>query len=578
MLTEYSTVLTRFGINVQIIDSKPLKTSAGKADGVQPKTMETFKQLELFHKINHRGVRVYDITMWDYSLENGKISRISNEVHFPSSVDLRDPYILLLHQGMVESMFLEDLQERNCEVKWGTSFIGYSIENGRVQSDVRQGDTNLKIRSKYLVGCDGAHSKVRKSMPRTEMVGVSTEDCWGVIDGELETDFPDFWTKTVVRSRDNGSILGIPRERNQTRLYVELDNNRVSGCNEDEIKSIIQSEATKILLPYQIQWNTVEWVGIYKVGQRVASNFSDEDFVFIVGDASHSHSPKAAQGMNVSMHDSWNLGWKLALTIKGMATRQLLSTYEDERKKIGHDLINFDKKHANSFKDGDHKELASDFEKNVKFISGIGATYNLNILNKTSMGYAALKPGELLLPADGIRYIDTNPVEIENAIPCLGQFRLYVSATKLEDSNAFLNSFSEKFLQESILREVSDRNPLNLRDFSNEGDIINRKRYTPISEFFSLALILAEKKYNFELSDLPPIFTPYKWSIFLEDNKNGPSCKWFPRTQAEKNDVKIVIVRPDGYVGAFARFENSLDSSRAAVSWINYYFKDFIVL
>ena len=99
------------------------------------------------------------------------------------------------------------------------------------------------------------------------------------------------------------------------------------------------------------------------------------------------------------MHDTFNLAWKLNLTIRGLATPDLLSTYQHERRKIAQDLINFDFEHAAAFADGDSKALADNFATNVGFISGVGVKYAANVLNypeKAPRG--ALRAGELMPP------------------------------------------------------------------------------------------------------------------------------------------------------------------------------------
>jgi phenol 2-monooxygenase len=113
--------------------------------------------------------------------------------------------------------------------------------------------------------------------------------------------------------------------------------------------------------------------------------------------ASHTHSPKAAQGMNTSMHDTFNLSWKLNLAIRGLAKPSLLATYEDERRKIAQDLITFDYEHANAFAAGDDKALAENFAQNIGFISGAGVMYNANVLNRPEgVVKGQLRAGSLL--------------------------------------------------------------------------------------------------------------------------------------------------------------------------------------
>ncbi|KAG9942337.1 phenol 2-monooxygenase, partial [Aureobasidium melanogenum] len=358
--------LVRFGIKTTILDERADKTSTGRADGLQPKSIETLKQMRLADPLLQRGVRIHDICFWSSSREKS-LRRTERAEHFPSLVDLLDPYILLVHQGMVEDIFLRDLQTRGVEVTRSSPFIKYRNYGPGILLDVFSCSTTTEKerlwQTKYLVGCDGAHSKVRKAIPEIEAQGSSSEAIWGVLDGVIETDFPDLWNKVVVYSEEAGNVLCIPRERNMTRLYIELRPESDEPMDKAKAtQEFVMERARQIMAPYKLSWESVEWFGIYQIGQRVASRFTDDSGrAFIAGDASHTHSPKAAQGMNTSMHDSLNLAWKLNLAVRGLAKQSLLGTYEHERRKIAQDLINFDYEHANAFHDGDAKALARNF-------------------------------------------------------------------------------------------------------------------------------------------------------------------------------------------------------------------------
>jgi phenol 2-monooxygenase len=131
--------------------------------------------------------------------------------------------------------------------------------------------------------------------------------------------------------------------------------------------------------------------------------------------------------MNVSMHDTFNLAWKLACVLKGLSPASLLDTYISERRKIAHDLIAFDHGHASAFTGNDAAALAANFEKNIRFISGVGADYDANVLNRPLAAglTCGLVPGQLLTPARATRYVDANPVDVQRDIPWLGQWRVY---------------------------------------------------------------------------------------------------------------------------------------------------------
>lgn len=188
--------------------------------------------------------------------------------------------------------------------------------------DAHKGQQEV-VRAKYVVGCDGSRSGIRRKLG-LEMKGDYQNQAWGVLDALIVTDFPDARLKTVIHSADQGSILIIPREGGYlSRFYIELDKVQ-EGDRMD--RSAVTAEALvdrakRIFAPYTFDVRQIAYWSVYEVGQRLTDHFDDvpkteqrlrDPRVFITGDACHTHSAKAGQGMNVSMNDSFNLGWKLA--------------------------------------------------------------------------------------------------------------------------------------------------------------------------------------------------------------------------------------------------------------------------
>lgn len=211
---------------------------------------------------------------------------------------------------MVESLFVDDLKERGVEVQRNTAFVDYEDTPRKVRpiqviTKMNVDQTGRTLGTRYLVGCDGSHSQVRKALPNSRPLGVSRDALWGVLDGVVDTDFPDIWGKTIISSEEYGSILILPRERNITRLYIEMRADTTDGSpSEDVSEEFVVKRAKAILEPYSISWRRIgtsslclcsgvvinrgiEWFGRYKIGQRVASHFTDPDHrVFIGGDVS----------------------------------------------------------------------------------------------------------------------------------------------------------------------------------------------------------------------------------------------------------------------------------------------------
>ncbi|KAH6610474.1 fad binding domain-containing [Trichoderma cornu-damae] len=585
--------LARFGIEVEVVDDRADQTPVGRADGLQPKSIETFRQMRLADPLLQRGVRVFDISFWR-STADASLHRLGREVHYPPVIDVLDPYILLVHQGMVEGLFVDDLRKRGKGVRRNTAFESYYVpKSGPVQVRCHTNVTQDKrtILTEYLVGCDGAHSKVRKNMPNVEAVGMSHPDIWGVLDGELITNFPDIWSKTLVYSEEHGSILIVPRERNMTRFYIELKASARADRRELGQKFVMQ-QARKIMAPFDIEWKYIEWFGRYQVGQRVASRFTDaKTRVFLAGDASHTHSPKSAQGMNTSMHDSWNLAWKLNLACRGLAKPNLLESYEVERRKIALDLVNFDYEHANRIAGGDAVAMAENFRANVRFISGIGADYSESAINITrpednSAILGSARPGCLLPPAKVSRYIDSNPVDVQLDIPMLGQFRIYLLMWDVIQARPFLETFcrsiaTPKSLVSRLSAAASASYAKQPRLPAPEDVYARPERYTVVSHLFTFALITTMPKSEIEISDLPALLQDSRWTFYLDNvpelDTKGAFCteKWLG--SLGPSEVAIVNVRPDGYVGSVGRWDTNVDEAgEQAAAWLDSYYGGFM--
>src|SRR5699024_5376177 len=145
-----------------------------------------------------------------------------------------------------------------------------------------------------------------------KLEGEAANQAWGVMDILATTDFPDIRFKALIQSEQHGNILVIPREGGYLfRMYVELDKlepgERVQsrGITSD----YLVEAARRVLHPYSLEVHEIAWWSVYEIGQRIASAFDNTGetgipSVFLMGDSCHTHSPKAGQGMNVSMGDA----------------------------------------------------------------------------------------------------------------------------------------------------------------------------------------------------------------------------------------------------------------------------------
>jgi 2-polyprenyl-6-methoxyphenol hydroxylase-like FAD-dependent oxidoreductase len=351
-----STLLARWGYTIKHIDMRPEPTKTGRADGIQPRSLDLLRNMGLKRAIMAvEPARVYEVAFWDPA--EGGIERTGTWASCPSFIDTRYPFTTLLHQGLIERVFIDDLAKNDVRIQRPWTISKFENDGGDsdfpVKVHLEHVDREQKetIRTKYLFSAEGARSSIREQLGVDFTYEDPVSHVWAVMDGEVATDFPDIRMKCTIHS-DEGSIMIIPREDNMVRLYIQI----AEYTDKDdwhESKSITPEEAQetakRILKPYKIEWDRVEWFSIYPISQGIAERYTLDERVFLGGDACHTHSPKAGQGMNTAFLDALNLAWKIHHVEAGFASRDLLKTYESERKGVAEHLLDFDAKYSNLF-------------------------------------------------------------------------------------------------------------------------------------------------------------------------------------------------------------------------------------
>ncbi|KAK6453731.1 phenol 2-monooxygenase [Scheffersomyces xylosifermentans] len=453
------------------------------------------------------------------------------------------------------------------------------------------------IHCKYVLGSDGAHSWVRKQLG-IDMDGETTDFVWGVLDMVPITDFPDIRNRCGIHSKDSGSVMVIPRENDLVRFYIQLkevdrdpatktDKAEYTGNVNDKKAStkgridrskitpeLILKNAQEIMKPFKLEMTDLHWFTGYQIGQRVSPRFDKLSRVFISGDACHTHSPKAGQGMNVSMMDTFNLGFKLALVCKGLAKLDILKTYESERLGVARDLIAFDHKLSRMFsgkpmipnsktlEEGvDMDEFHKAFLKGNEFASGTIVDYADSILVDKSnteepdsdgraFSYFASKVpvGRRLQTNLILAQADGRPYHIVDRLLSDGRFRVLIfpGDVKAHPENLeTLNKF-DAYLQ------AKDH-------FS--------KKYTPVNALdnsvIDVITIHATNRHDVEIFDFPEFTRPVDfkgrrdyWRLYsgVGPTYHEGDVDAYEAYGIDKKKGAIIIVRPDGYVSKVTEY------------------------
>lgn len=354
--------LAKYGVAFRVLERRDGPLVKGQADGVQCRTVEIFESFGLSDQLLRESYHVLELAFWapdqDTDLSEGEKGGIKWSHYAPDTEPglSHQPHVILNQARINEMITKEMLKCGGAEIDYG-----YDVKTVQVDSNTA-GDPNAYpvtvtavkdgveqvFRAKYALGCDGAHSAVRKALG-FKMLGDSTDAIWGVMDLYPRTTFPDIRKKAVIQSA-SGNLIIIPREGDSlVRFYIELPSDTVASrvTLED-----LQQRARLIFRPYEMDIAETTWWSAYQIGQRLADNFHEQHRVFLTGDACHTHSPKAGQGMNVSLQDGYNIGWKLGSYLTGQATHELLKTYVQERQQTAAELIEFDRMWSKIFKSG----------------------------------------------------------------------------------------------------------------------------------------------------------------------------------------------------------------------------------
>ncbi|WP_369045434.1 FAD-binding monooxygenase [Sinomonas sp. P10A9] len=570
------------GITTRVVERRNGPLELGQADGVACRTVEMFNAFGLAEKLMREGYWVNETTFWGpESADSSGIVRTGRVQDVAEGLS-EYPHVIV-NQARMQEYLLEHMRNSpaRLEPEYGLEVTDVEVlpDGGdypvkvtlRRAADGEAGAaavpaeaSTVVVRAKYVVGADGARSAVRKSLG-IELRGDARNHAWGVMDVLAVTDFPDVRVKSVIQSPSGGNILIIPREGGYlVRFYVDLGD--LDPADRDARKrftreSLVEA-AQKILHPYTLEVKETAWWSVYEVGQRIADRFDDvldaergtrTPRVFIAGDACHTHSAKAGQGMNVSMQDGFNLGWKLAAVLEGRSPESLLDTYAGERKAIAQELIDFDLRFSTMMaakpKDPEHAEAGGVdpaekqqiFTEAGRFTAGFATEYTPALLTGTTQHQAVatgFPVGQRFYSAPVVRLADARPVGLGHVAEADGRWRIYAfaGAGDPQSPESGIAAFS-RFLAES------ENSPV--RRFTPDG--------ADPDAVFDVRAVFQQGHRDLALEKLPEFLMPRKGPLGLVDYEkmftaDAAGSDIFEERGIDRTRGAIVVVRPDQYV------------------------------
>ena len=549
------------GVTTRIVERRPGRLAIGQADGIQARSVETFQAFGFAERIIAEAYRITEMAFWKPDpADPSRIVRAARTLDDPAGIS-EFPH-LIVNQARVLDYFAEVMANAPTRMTpdYGYEFHGLEVGEGEYPVTVTLAHTSgpdagqeRTVRAKYVVGADGARSRVRDSIGCT-MAGDKANHAWGVMDVLANTDFPDIRTKCAITSGAGGSILLIPREGGHLfRMYVDLGvvpETDAGAVRSTSIEQII-AKANAIIHPYTLDVRNVAWHSVYEVGHRLTDRFDDvrpeqrdtrTPRVFITGDACHTHSAKAGQGMNVSMQDGFNIGWKLGHVLEGRSPESLLATYSAERQVVAKNLIDFDKEWstlmAKKPEEFDSPSQLEDFYvSTAEFPAGFMTQYAPSMLigepahQELATGFPI---GKRFKSAPVVRVCDTNPLHLGHQATADGRWRIYVFA-----DGAAAGAPSPSTELADWLATAPD-SPLAATPEGLDRDA-----------WFDVRVIYQQDHTSVDISAVPAVFKPqvgpfqldYLEKVYAAD----PRADIFDQRGLDRGGV-VVVVRPDQYV------------------------------
>ncbi|KAH9218954.1 FAD binding domain-containing protein [Leptodontidium sp. 2 PMI_412] len=451
--------------------------------------------------------------------------------------DTQWDFALVLRQKYQEDIFRRRLKELGVSLEAPVELtdvkVDESVSQGgyKITATTKDGVTGVEetIICRYLIGADGGRSFVRRAL-NIPFDGSTSEDKWVRIDGAIETDMPKSRVYGAIESPTHGNVLWAALDHGATRIGFAFTAERQKAYAVFNEEAAV-AEAIASVKPFSLKFKQVDWWTIYSVGQRIARNFLTKDCVFLAGDACHTHSSGAAQGMNTGLHDACNLGWKLSLVLDGLAPHSLLETYESERLPNVQKLINYDKDISRlmtmqlpiSWKgdpNADPNEILGVVMAEAStFTSGLSIAFDINNINvKGSFGSnatsAPVSPGQRGPDVQLTKPGTNEATRLHRETPNNAKFHIVVFAGEPEHTSESLSVLTETLGTSNVFSKAS----------------------LPISW---LTIAAKSGPSAFELLGVMPF-----GKVFYDEKQTAHL-----RYGVNVKEGAVVVLRPDGWVG-----------------------------
>ncbi|MER8185274.1 FAD-dependent monooxygenase [Kitasatospora sp. NPDC094015] len=389
--------LSRRGVRCRIVDRLAAVQPYAKAVGIQPRTLEIWDAMGLVREALDAAVPLRGQLMF---VNGRQVARIPLEL--PDDI----PYAFAaLPQYATEQLLADRLAGHGVRVERETELLSFEQDAGEVRALLRLPDgSEQQVRAAYLIGCDGAHSVVRRGLGLS-FEGDAFPEQYMLGDVEVDWDLPTGFGIRAQHTDDRGAtddmlvcipLPGLGRYRMSMLVPPDLSaeggpdgvEHGLGGARTPELHHI--QAVLDRLSPRRTTASTLRWSSVFRISHRLVDRYG-VGRVFVAGDAAHIHPPTGAQGMNTGIQDAYNLAWKLALVIGGRAEPGLLDSYHAERHPVGEEVVGRTVRHAREGMDSDDDDPGTVLRREAQLLLGYPGS---PIVGPAEPGPAGPAPGD----------------------------------------------------------------------------------------------------------------------------------------------------------------------------------------
>ncbi|EPX58762.1 putative flavodoxin monooxygenase [Cystobacter fuscus DSM 2262] len=334
--------LARRGVPFRLIEKRARPFPGSRGKGIQPRTQEVFEDLGIIDRLVAAG-GVYPPSR-EYRDDGGHAESDMVEPQEPTPAE---PYhlALMVPQFLTERVMRERLAEFGHHVEFGCELVGFEQDASGVTARLVGPEGEQTVRARYLVGADGGRSFVRGALGVDfpgKTLGVRAMVADVLLTGLDRDAWHQFNRGDMERQVSVCPLAGTDLFQLQAPIPLEGE----VDLSAEGLERMVASRTGRSGIRVQ----SVSWASAYTMNARLAERYR-VGRVFLVGDAAHIHPPTGGQGLNTSVQDAYNLGWKLAAVLGGAAER-LLDSYEEERRPVAEAVLGLSTRLLDAMKRG----------------------------------------------------------------------------------------------------------------------------------------------------------------------------------------------------------------------------------